>query len=80
MKTFNQLKPDDSLYVYNRLFNKMAVCKVITASLNSKKESLDIKFVDDTLSENTISLTMAGATNTRINLQSYIIFSTEPIQ
>ena len=80
MKTFNQLKPNDNLYIYNRLSKKISVYKVVTASLNSKSETLDIEFIDDTLEEGVISITMAGATKSRINLQSHIIFSTEPIQ
>lgn len=79
MKTFEQLKVGDKLYVYNSLLQSMLMVRVESTE-QLKSRMLKICYSNDTLDEDCIVFTNAGKTKSRINLNDNVIFSTEPIQ
>ena len=79
MKTFEQLKIGDKLYIYNSLLQSMLIARVeSTEQLKSKM--LKLCYTNDKFDEDCIVFTNAGKQKSRVNLNDNIIFSTEPIQ
>ena len=79
MKTFEQLKVGDKLYIYNSLLQSMLMARVETIE-SLKSRMLKICYTNDRFDEDCIVLTNAGKTKSRVNLNDNVIFSTEPIQ
>ena len=79
MKTFEQLKAGDKLYLYNKLIGSMLITRVQSVE-PLKSRMFKVVYANDALDEDCIVLTNAGKTKSRVNLNENIIYSTEPIQ
>jgi len=79
MKTFEQLKVGDKLYIYNSLLQSMLMARV-EAIEPLKSRMLKICYTNNNFDEDCIVLTNLGKTKSRVNLSDNVIFSTEPIQ
>lgn len=79
MKTFEQLKVGDKLYIYNLLLQSMLIV-MVESTEQLKSRMLKISYTNDKFDEDYIVLTNTGKIKSRINLNDNIVFSTEPIQ
>lgn len=79
MKTFEELKVGDKLYVYNSFSHQMLICRV-EEKKQIKNNALKLCYANDFLDVDCLVILGKDKAVSRINLNKNIIFSTEPIQ
>lgn len=79
MKTFEELKVGDKLYIYNSLSQNMLMCRV-EEKKQIKHNALKLCYANDFLDVDCLIIIGEDKSKSRINLSKNIIFSTEPIQ